>query len=69
MIRWIFEDAGARDTPLAVGDSWTLNPEVFDCTFVVTKPIIVRARGGDISRLAVAQGRPWESSGQKLLKG
>ena len=53
MIRWIFEDAGTRDSPLTVGDSSMLNPEVFDCTFVVTKPIIVHVRDGDLARPAV----------------
>ena len=49
----VAEDAGARDPPMTVGDLSTLNPEVFDCTFVVTKPIIVHVRGGDLARPAV----------------
>jgi len=55
VIRWIFEDAGARDSPLTVGDSSTLNPEVFDCTFAVTKPIPVHVRGGDLARPAAVR--------------
>ena len=54
VIRWIFEDAGTRDSPLTVaGDSSTLNPEMFDYTFVVTKPIPVHVRFGDLARPAV----------------
>ena len=53
VIRWIFEDAGTRDSPSTVGDASTLNPEVFDSTFVVTKSIIVHVHGGDLARPAV----------------
>ena len=53
VICWIFEDAGTRDSPLTLGESSALKPEVFDCTFVVTKPTPVHVRGDDLSRPAV----------------
>ena len=34
------------------GDSSTLSPELFDCTFAVAKPIPVHVRGGDLARPA-----------------
>ena len=52
MIRWIFEDCGTRNSPVTVGDSSTLNPEVFDCTFAVTKPVPVHVRDGALARPA-----------------
>ena len=52
VIRWIFEDAGAHDSPLTVGDSSTFELEVFDCTCAVTKPTPVHVRGGNLARPA-----------------
>ncbi len=69
MIRWIIEYAGTRDSTLTVVDSSTLNPEVFDCTFVVfvvTRPTLVHVRGGDLARPAVVprvgRGKPKATS-------
>ena len=61
MIRWIFEDTGSPSAPCYVNE---MRPEVFDITFVVTKPILVHVRGGDfaqpavVARSAFAWGRP-----------
>ena len=65
MIRWIFEDTGSPSAPCYISE---MRPEVFDITFVVTKPILVHVRGGDFAQPAVVP-RVRLSLGKAKAKG